>query len=91
LARPGIWKDVPSGSTYGAVEQYLFKPLAWDLGIPTASAQAGSWVGGGNITGLKSPPKLMLQLFEDEIKRLASKYGLSEKEALNQMMQGRIF
>lgn len=91
LQRPGHWYSVPSGSGYGAIEQYLYKPIAEKLGIPTASAQAGAWVGGGGITGLRAQPKLMLQMYEDEIRRLAERYGITPAAAIKGIARGELY
>jgi hypothetical protein len=91
LKRPGHWYSVPGGSDYAAIEQYLYKPIAEELGVPTASVQAGTWIGGGGITGLGSPPKLMLQMYEDEIKRLAHENNITPAQVIRRLAQGAIY
>jgi len=91
LKRPGVWYTVPSGSGYGALEQYLYKPLAEKLGMQPAQSQAAAWVGGGDVTGLRAPPKLMLQMFEDNVKDLMARDGLTVSQALRGIARGQTY
>lgn len=48
---------------YGPAEQHM-RDIAQEMGVPTGSAQAGRWFGGGELTGLKSPRGDSLDLLE---------------------------
>lgn len=67
----------------------LLEPGAKDLS-PVA-AQARAWVGGGDVTGLRAQPKLMLQMFEDEIKRLAARDNITPAQAIRGIAQGKTY
>jgi hypothetical protein len=88
MDRSGLWYTVPSGSSYGAIEQYLYNPLASKLGMDVGQSQASAWVGGGGVTGLRAPPKLMLQMMEDETRRLMREHSMTQAQAIRAIAQG---
>jgi hypothetical protein len=51
---------------YGRAEQHM-RQIAAEMGLPTGTAQAGRWFGGGELTGVKSPRGDSLDLLERQI------------------------
>jgi hypothetical protein len=84
---PGWLKEAPSKNEYRAYNE-MNKRLAKDLGISPAQAQAALWLGAGERTGLGSPPKAFMELFQERIMATADKLDISPEEALNKFMAG---
>jgi hypothetical protein len=51
---------------YGRAEQNM-RAIAGEMGLPTGTAQAGRWFGGGELTGLRSPRGDSLDLLERQV------------------------
>ena len=67
------WKaegSVPSG-IYGPYED-LYREVITGMGIMPASGQASRWIGGGELTGLRTSPGSCLDLIE-QLARYSSK------------------
>lgn len=71
---PTDWADVPNANEYGLLEE-VFQDRARRMGVAPAQYQAGGWIGGGELTGLGSPPLPFLQVFEDRVARTATARG----------------
>jgi hypothetical protein len=87
--------DSMTGQQYEQVAD-VYRVLAQRLGIPVETVQAGRWLGGGPLTGLKSPRGDYVQGFEDNLLRSAKTTGkdLSPKalrQYRNDVLQGRDF
>jgi len=84
-----------TGRQYDQVAD-VYRLLASRLGLPAETVQAGRWLGGGPLTGLKSPRGDYVQGFEDAIFRSARNTGKDMSPAglrryRNDVMQGRDF
>lgn len=51
---------------YGRAEKYM-RDIAKEMGLPTGTAQAGRWFGGGELTGLMSPRGDSLDMLETQV------------------------
>jgi hypothetical protein len=72
---PKWWEASPGANEYGHLEQW-WKGMANEMGITPAQAQAGSWVGGGHITGLGSDEnKTFIDFMNDRGNLTAQKTG----------------
>jgi hypothetical protein len=58
-----IGVEVSGVNEYGPAEQHM-RGIASEMGLPTGSAQAGRWFGGGELTNLMSPRGDSLDLLE---------------------------
>jgi hypothetical protein len=87
---PKWWEGSPNGTEYGHLEQW-WKSMANDLGITPAQAQAGSWVGGGHITGLGSDEnKTFIDFMNDRGNLTAQKTGQGNAQsAIDAFIRGQ--
>lgn len=72
---------VPKQTEYGVMSDPWYD-AAKQLGIPPAQAQAGGWFNYGPITGLKSPPKTLPDLLNDQLEHTSKVLGVSPSKAL---------
>ena len=87
----GAIKDTLEGATKGGVyKQTEYGPMSdpWydaaeKLGVQPAQAQAAGWFGYGPITGLKSPPKILPDLLNDQIEHTSRVLGVSPEHVLD--------
>jgi hypothetical protein len=87
----GAIKDTLEGSTKGGVyKQTEYGPMAdpWydaaqKLGITPAAGQAGGWFNYGGITGLKSPPKILPDLLNDQLEHTSRVLNLAPQKILD--------
>lgn len=87
--------DNMTGAQYEQVAD-LYRVLAQRLGIPVETVQAGRWLGGGPLTGLKSPRGDYVQGFEDALYKSAVRTNKDLSPAAlrryrNDVLQGRDF
>jgi len=87
--------DNMTGQQYEQVAD-VYRVLAQRLGIPVETVQAGRWLGGGPLTGLKSPRGDYVQGFEDALYKSANKTGKELSPAAlrryrDDVLQGRDF
>lgn len=87
--------DNMTGRQYDQVSD-VYRVLAQKLGLPVETVQAGRWLGGGELTGLKSPRGDYVQGFEDALYKSATKAGKDlSRPALRRyrddVLQGRDF
>jgi hypothetical protein len=87
LARPGFWYGMPERNEYAAMERY-YQDLARRRDMSTAQAQASTWVGGGERTGLLSEPLPLLRIIENRIRHTAQQRGERPAEVLRKMIRG---
>lgn len=96
--KPGDIDDTLTGQTVkGRYRQSEYLPMtepwyraAEMLNIDPAAAQSGGWFSYGNITGLKSPPKTIPDLLNDQIASTARVAGVSPERALEWWARGKI-
>jgi hypothetical protein len=87
----GAIKDTLEGSTKGGVyKQTEYGPMAdpWydaaqKLGITPAAGQAAGWFNYGPITGLKSPPKILPDLLNDQLEHTSRVLGVAPQKVLD--------
>ena len=85
---PIMWvKENPTNTEYRTYNE-LNKRLAGELGITPAQAQAALWLGAGKRTGLGSPPKAFIELFEESVMKTAKELDIEPEEALKRFMAG---
>jgi hypothetical protein len=85
---PTDWADLPNANEYGLLEA-VFQDRARRMGVSPAQYQAGGWIGGGDLTGLGSPPLPFLQVFEDRVARTAAARGEAPKKVYIDFLQRR--
>ena len=89
VSDPVAWSAFPRDNEYGALEG-LYKRLGLESGLTPAQAQASAWVGGHDITGLKSDEtKPFLEFFQDKIYDTARKTNMDPQDVLNSFIQGK--
>ena len=89
VSDPVAWSAFPRDNEYGALEG-LYKRLGLESGLTPAQAQASAWVGGHDITGLKSDEtKPFLGFFQDKIYDTARKTNMDPQDVLNSFIQGK--
>lgn len=71
---PMDYADVPNPNEYGLLEE-VFQDRARRMGIAPAQYQAGGWIGGGELTGLGSPPDPFLKVLEERVMHTAQARG----------------
>jgi hypothetical protein len=87
----GAIKDTLESQARGGVsKQVEYGPMAdpWydaaqKLGITPAAGQAGGWFNYGPITGLKSPPKILPDLLNDQLEHTSRVLGVSPQHILD--------
>ena len=88
LSDPAYWQRAPNKYEYAVVEQ-LYKEIAGELGLTPAEAQAAAWIGGAELTGLRTDPtKNFMQLLEERIMITAAKRNLDPRLVLKQFIRG---
>jgi hypothetical protein len=90
LNRPAFWDSAPSAATeYGPYETWQQKQAA-EMGISPARWQETMWVGGGEKTGLASPPEPFLATLAARIHYTAAKMGTTPEKVLDLFVKGQI-
>jgi hypothetical protein len=89
LNRPAYWQSAPEPTEYAAVEAAQQK-WAEKLGITPARWQERAWVGGGELTGLESPPEPFLRTLASRIHYTAQQMGVDPQIVLQKFVQGKI-
>ena len=95
---PGDIKDTLEGRTVDkAFRQSEYLPMvepwyraAQMLNIKPAEAQSGGWFSYGPITGLRSPPKTITNLLNDQIAATAQEIGVSPEKVASWWARGKI-
>lgn len=91
LTRPGVWETAPTAGEYRHFEN-MWQDAAARNGLPApASGQAAGWVGGGELTGLKSPPQYFQQAIEDAVMRTARELNMTPGQVIRDVAMGRIY
>lgn len=86
---PAFWSSKPEENEYAAMERF-YQSLAKDAGLTPAQTQAAAWVGGGDLTGLRSDEtKTAMDLFKDVVARTAVKRNMDPREVLAKFMSGQ--
>lgn len=89
IANPKYWRN-PYPNEIPFIEQF-YKRLGVRANLPPDQAQAAAWLGGGDITGLKSGAfKTFMEHFDDRIRRTAIRDGVSEEEVWDRFIKGEI-
>jgi hypothetical protein len=94
----GAIKDTLESQARGGVsKQVEYGPMAdpWydaaqKLGMSPAATQAAGWFNYGPITGLKSPPKILPDLLNDQIEHTSRVLGVTPQHILNWWGQRKI-
>lgn len=88
LKRPMHWSSQPNDNEWGALEQYYGR-LGEQRGLEPARAQAAAWAGGGDLTGLKSPPNAtFMDIVNQRIMHTAKQRGENPVEVLRKFIRG---
>jgi hypothetical protein len=85
---PTDYADTPNANEYGLLEE-VFQDRARRMGVSPAQYQAGGWIGGGEMTGLGSPPLPFLQVLEDRVMRTATARGETPKKVYTDFLLRR--
>jgi hypothetical protein len=86
---PPFWESQPKANEYKAVEDF-YRHMGQQHGLPTADAQAAAWAGGGDLTGLGSPPdKTFQQMMNERVLYTAKVRGENPRDTLRWLIQGR--
>jgi hypothetical protein len=80
---------VPRQTEYGVMADPWYR-AAEQLGIHPAEAQSGGWFSYGPITGLRSPPKTIPQLLDDQIGHTGNILGVDPRKILEWWGQKKI-
>lgn len=88
LDRPKFWAARPNNNEYGALEKY-YQELAAKKGITPAQAQAAAWVGGGDITGVKSMGGTFMDFFKERAAITAQERGESVGKVIEDFITGK--
>lgn len=86
LKRPVFWEGQPAPNEYAALEKY-YRDLGQEQGLTTAQAQASSWVGAGDLTGLGTAPLPFMSLFDNVLLRTAAARGEAPLTTLNKFIR----
>ena len=87
IANPAWWRR-PNPNEYAALEG-MYKEAAEKLGIAPAQAQSAAWVGGSELTGVRSGNlSSFMQHFWDRVERTAVDNKISREEALRNFIRG---
>ena len=98
LKKPTYWASAPQGAdkkTSGGSNEYKYfedwqKKIAKRLGMRPAEFQEKLWIGGGNLTGLESPPEPVTKTLEKRIKYTADMLGADPDVILRKYVRGEI-
>ena len=86
---PSFWRAAPRANEYGAAED-LYTKLGAEHGLSPADAQAAAWSGGGNMTGLASPPTHTFpELLNERILYTARMRGEDPQDTLRDFITGK--
>lgn len=86
---PYFWTAKPNKNEYAAAEQF-YRKLGEKRGLPTADAQAAAWAGGGDLTGLGSPPSHTFpQMLNERILYTAMMRGEKPADTLRWFIRGK--
>jgi hypothetical protein len=89
---PTFWASKPNANEYKATEDfYRALGLEHELKLPLADAQAAAWAGGGDLTGLGSPPtKTFAEMMNERAEFTARMRGADPTQTLHQAMRGEL-
>jgi len=95
---PGDIADTLESKTVKGIKrqsEYLPMTEPWyraaeKLGVDPAEAQSGGWFSHGNITGLQSPPKTIVNLLNDQIGATAKALNVPPQKVVNWWSRGKI-
>jgi len=80
--------DSASPEAYKIIEQPQ-QVEAIRKGLEPAQYQASAWIGGGDITGLKSRPIPFMEIYDNMLRTTAQKLGRQPKDLLKDLLQGK--
>lgn len=90
LRDPNFWLPQPARNEYAALERY-FQEIARELGLTPAQVQAAAWVGGSELTGLRSDPgKNLLGFFKDRLLLTANDKEMTPRDVLRQLIRAEL-
>jgi hypothetical protein len=89
LRRAAYWENKPNKTEYGAMERY-YQGLGHEMGLSTGQTQASAWVGGGDLTGLKSVPNMpFMTALNDRVMRTAQARNMDPRDVTRQFVTGK--
>lgn len=88
LEHPHMWQDIPDPNHYAALERWQ-QGIGGEMGLSPAQFQAGLWVGGGRVTGLRSLPTSFMGTVENRLLKTARERGGTPDEALRDFIRGK--
>tara|TARA_R110002020_G_scaffold245223_3_gene458917 strand:- start:27482 stop:28735 length:1254 start_codon:yes stop_codon:yes gene_type:complete len=80
--------DSASPEAYKIIEQPQQIEAA-RKGLEPAQYQASAWIGGGDITGLKSRPIPFMEIYDNMLRTTAQKMGVKPKDLLKDLLRGK--
>ena len=89
VRRAAYWEAKPRKTEYGAMERY-YQRLGQEHGLSPAQTQASAWVGGGDLTGLKSVPNMpFMTALNDRVMRTAQARNMDPRDVTHQFVRGQ--
>lgn len=88
MDRPALWEPQPNKNEYAALETF-YQELAAKKGVTPAQAQAGAWVGGGDLTGVKSMGGTFMDFFNQRVGETAKQTGKSANQVISDFINGK--
>jgi hypothetical protein len=82
--------DTPNPAHYAFLEDMQAQQARDVFGIEPARYQSAMWVGGGDKTGLASPPDPFLAVLEDRIMLTADRMGINPETVLRRFIRGEM-
>jgi len=90
LRDPNFWLPQPGRNEYAALERY-FQEIARELGLTPAQVQAAAWIGGSELTGLRSDPlKNLMGFFKDRLLLTANDKGMAPRDVLRRLIRAEL-
>ncbi|MGI6854469.1 hypothetical protein [Mesorhizobium sp. 1B3] len=90
LSQPSYWSPAPRRNEYPAMEQY-FQGIARELGMTPAQAEASAWLGGAELTGLRSDPsKKLMDFYKDSLLLTAIKEKMDPRDVFKRTIRGQL-
>ena len=87
---PNLWVEAPNANEYLHLENEYRNKVAQPLGYSVANAQGKDWVGGGELTGLGSPPEAWIELLKHRVQYTADRLNVDPQVILRKFVRGEI-
>jgi hypothetical protein len=89
-ADPNLWVEAPNPNEYLHMENQYREKVAKPLGYSVANTQGKDWIGGGELTGLGSPPEAWIELLKHRIQYTADRLNVDPQVILRKFVRGEI-